>query len=444
MERCLRTKFTCAVFALLLAAFFIAVPAPAAPAAAPAGEGKAEIAASEGNGKVGLGGLIAEAAENNPELVSARLAWESVKLKYPQVTSYEDPMLTYTEPIREIETRLGPQERMVGLSQAVPFPGKLGLKGEIVAREIEIARIRYEKALRELAARVKREYYELYYIDKAIELAGENEAVLGYFAEVSRSNYGLSVSQLDELVRAQKMSADASLSLITLDKVRQGVVARLNTLLYRPPDHPVGRVEEPELKPFTHSQDDVMALALENFEGLKMAELRLRKSELEGSLARYSYLPDFRIGVNYSQIGDPPAQIADAGEDAYSVTLGMNLPIWFGKKRAAVSQAGVERQRQLMEKNAVTNALQNDVQRIYSDLRNSERVVELYGNRLVPEARESLEFAEARYRTGEEMLGRLLETQSLWLNFRLVYYRSFADYLKSIAELEVLTSSELY
>ena len=70
--------------------------------------------------------------------------------------------------------------------------------------------------------------------------------------------------------------------------------------------------------------------------------------------------------------------------------------------------------------------------------------MKLYGETLVPEAKESLEFAEARYKSGEEMLGRLLETQSLWINFRLVYYRSLADYLKSIAELERLTAKELY
>jgi len=389
--------------------------------------------------------LVEYAINNNPRVKAARLRWDSVKEKYPQATSYSDPMLMYTQPIREIETRLGPQERIIALSQAIPFPGKLGLKGEIVEKEMEIARTGYEKAARDLAVEVKKAYYDLFYIDGAIELARENDAVLDYFAQVSRTNYGLSVSQLDELVRAQKLSAKASLDLIRLDDMRAGVVARLNTLLYRTQDTPVGKAEEPELKPFTYSLNELMARAMENYEEIKIAGLNVEKSELEKKLAGYAYLPNFNIGVNYSQIGNPPnALMPDAGEDAYAVTFGINIPLWYSRNRAAVSEASINREKSLVEKGAVANELENELKTIYFNLTNSLRIVKLYGDQLVPEAKESLGFAEARYKNGEEMLGRVLETQSLWINFRLVYLRSYADYLKSIAELERLTAIELY
>ncbi|MFQ5585358.1 MAG: TolC family protein [Thermodesulfobacteriota bacterium] len=388
--------------------------------------------------------LIAYGVEHNPRIEAARLGWQRTKEKYPQATSYDDPMLMYIQPVREIETRLGPQERVIALNQKIPFPGKLGLKGDIVTKEIEIARTEYEKALRDLTTGIKKVYYELYYIDKAIELARENDAVLDYFAEVSRTNYGLSVSQLDELVRAQKLSAKASLDLIRFSDMRSSVVARLNTLLFRPQDYPVGKAEEPEVKSFHHSLDELMAWGVENYEELTIAGLKVEKGDLEKDLSRYSYLPNFQIGVNYSQIGAPPMPVTDAGEDAVAVTFGINIPIWFSKNRAAVNQAGINREKIFIEKYAVTNELENNIKRVYFNLTNSERIVKLYGETLVPEARESVEFAEARYKSGEEMLGRLLETQSLWINFRLVYYRSLADYLKSIAELERLTARELY
>lgn len=440
-------------FCVLLAAAFIGslpvrTAALAAGTEAMAAAGTAGAAPDSGPAETGsstLNELVEYAVNNNPRVRAARLRWESVKEKYPQATSYDDPMLMYTQPIREIETRLGPQERVIALSQRIPFPGKLGLKGEIVTKEIEIAKTGYEKAVRALTAEVKKAYYDLFYIDSAIKLAKENDAVLDYFAQVSRANYGLSVSQLDELVRAQTLSAKASLDLIRLDDMRTSVVARLNTLLFRPEDTPVPKADEPELRPFTYSLDELKGWARENYEELRIAGLNVEKSELEKKLAGYSYLPNFNIGVNYSQIGDPPnALIPDAGEDAYAITFGINIPIWLSRNRAAVSQASIDREKSFVEKDAVANELDNELKRVYFNLTNSFRIVKLYGETLVPEAKESLGFAEARYKNGEEMIGRLLETQSLWINFRLVYLRSLSDYFKSIAELERLSGRELH
>jgi outer membrane protein TolC len=395
-------------------------------------------------GPATLQGLIKYAMENNPGLKAARLDWARVIQKYPQATYLDDPMLTYTLPVEEIETRLGPQEHVVKLTQKFPFPGKLGLKGEVVFKEIDIARIKYEMAIRDIISEVKKSFYELYYIDKAIELAEENKAVLDYFSEVSKVNYGLDVSELDELVRAQKLSAEASYELIVLRDMRQSAVARLNTLLDRNPSDAIEKLEEPEFNPFSHSLDDMYKSATANHEELRIAGIMLEKSELEERLAKYSYLPDFQIGLNYSSIGEPPLPVEDAGQDAVAFTFGINIPIWFGKNRAAVNEKNIIREKSLIEKNAIVNEIQNAVRSVYFDITGSGRIVKLYGESLIPEAKKSLEFAEARYKNGEERLSRLLETQSMWLNFRRVYYRALADYLKSIAELERLTKIKLY
>jgi outer membrane protein TolC len=352
-------------------------------------------------------------------------------------------MFTYTQPIEEMETRLGPQERVLMLSQKIPFPGKRGLKGRIVAKEIDIARAEYELALRNLATAVKKAFYDLYYIDKATVLAKENDAVLEYFAEVSRVNYGLDTSGLDELVRSRKMSAKASLDLIMLADMREGALARINILLYRDPENPIQALEEPQPRPFEYSREELYGWAVANYEALKIAGLKVEKSELQTRLAKYKYLPDFKIGPNYSEIGDPRMPVTDGGKDAVAVTFGINIPIWFSKNRAAVNQTRIDREKNLMEMGAVLSEIENEVKMAYFNLTNAERIVKLYGESLIPEAKESLGFAEARYKNGKEMLGRILETQSLWINFRLVYYRAFADYLKSIAELERLTARDL-
>lgn len=429
----------------LLAAVLViaAVVLGLGPAAALSAEDRDSEPADAAVETVTLDELLAEARENNPRVKAARAEWEKVKERYPQAVSLDDPMLTYMQPVREVETRLGPQERMIGLSQRIPFPGKLGTRGEIVEKEAEIARTRYEKTLRDLAAEVKKAYYDLYFIDRAVELDHENKAVLDYFFDVSRTNYGLDVSELDELVRAQKSSAMATLDLLKAREMREAAVSRINTLLDRPPHSPLATPAEVEPGEFAHAPDDLYEWAAESNEEVKIAGLEVEKSELEKRLAGYAWKPDFNLGVNYTQIGDTGFGGADAGEDAFAVTLGVNIPLWFSKNRAAVSEKELGLERRLFERSAAVTDVTNRVRRVYFDLLTAKNIMDLYGGKLIPEAKESLDFAEARYKTGREMLGRLLETQSMWINFRLVYYRAVADYFKSAAELERLTAREL-
>lgn len=428
---------------VLAATLFVLLPSGIAGAA---GAGKGGEASGDGAGKapvLTLDDVLAEALRKNPRLKAARLFWETASRKSPQARSLDDPMITYTEAISEIETRLGPQERVVGLSQKIPFPGKLGLKGDIAEKGAEIARIRYEKALRDLTAEVKKAYYELYFIDRATDLDHENKTVLDYFKDVSWTNYGLDVSELDELVRAQKSSAAASLGLLRIEDMREAAVARLNTLLDRPPDTPIARAADLDPAPFDHRPEDLYEWAARYNEDVKIAGLEVEKGDLERRLAGYSWMPDFRVGLTYSQIGEPPAAIPDAGDDALVVSLGMTIPIWFSKNRAAVDEKGFALEGRLAERSAVVTEVVSSVKRTYFDMRTSRMVMDLYGGRLIPEAKKSVDFAEARYKTGKEMLARLLEAQSMWINFRLVYFRAVADYYKSIAELERLAGREL-
>lgn len=405
-----------------------------------------EVKATSAVDSATLGELIELGMETNPRLKALHLNWQVVAERHAQATALDDPLFTYTRPIEEVETRLGPQENIFMVSQKLPFPGKRSLRGEIVTKDIEIAKVIYEKAVRDLRAKIKAAFYNLYYIDNAIRLTNENKAVLDYFRDVSRANYGINVSGLDELVRAQKLQAKASRDIIILNDMRDGALAVLNTLLDREPTYNMDTsLEESSIEAVKYRViDELYSLARLNYEGLKIAGLRVEKSALKRQLSEYAYRPDFRVALNYSVIGEPPvASIDNAGRDAMSLSVGVNIPLWSKKNRSKVAEATLMRERSIVEARGELIELLNDIKRVYFEMTSARALVELYGESLVPEAKASLDFAEARYRSGEERLGRLLETQSMWLNFRLIYYRAVADYLKAVSELERLTGSEL-
>jgi len=392
---------------------------------------------------LGLKDFLEIALRQNPALRAAYRRWKMTEYRPAQARSLDDPVLRYTEPAREIETRLGPVDRSLSLNQKLPFPGKLRLKGTIAGKEAAIANMRYQKLLRDLTAEVKKTYFELYFVDKAVELQRENETVLDYFAEVSRRNYGLDVSELDELVRSQKSSAKATFSLLKAREMRKTVVARLNTLLDRPPGTAIGLLREPDFVDVGITLEVMYDLAGQYNERVRLAGLRVEKSELEKRLSKYTYLPNFSVGVNYSQIGLPPSNVRNGGDDALSFTLGVSIPIWFSKNRAHVSEKSELLKESLFAKRAALQDVKGLVDKVYYNMSTARSITLLYKKRFIPEAKDSMDFAEARYKTGKESLGRLLETESMWIDFRLIYYRAFTDYLIGIAELERLTARDL-
>lgn len=394
--------------------------------------------------KTSLQELIEYAVDNNPRVRAARLDWARVIQKYPQATSLEDPMLTYTYAIEEIETRLGPQDQAFMLSQRFPFPGKLGLKGEVVSKEVEIAKTKYDKTVRDLIVEVKKSYFELYYIDRAVSLAAQNMQVLEHFTEVSTTDYAADATALNDVVKAQSQYAQANYDLLLLKEMSEVETTRLNTLLDRDPDDPMGELEEPVIKELTFSIEELYKMVLKN-EELRIAEFEVEKDDLEKSLSKYTYYPNFNLGLNYSVIDDVPVpNVADSGQDAVAVTFGINIPLWFGKNRAAVEEAELKREASSEKKDAIKNEMLNKTKRYYFMLTNSERLVMLYAESLVPQAQRSMEIAETWYESGEGSLSGLLETQTIFYNFQIAYFRSVADYLKALAELEKLTGRSLY
>jgi outer membrane protein TolC len=268
--------------------------------------------------------------------------------------------------------------------------------------------------------------------------------VLEHFTEVSTTDYAADATALNDVVKAQSQYAQANYDLLLLKEMHEVETTRLNTLLNRNPDDPMGELEEPVIKELEFSIEELYKMVLKN-EELRMAELEVEKDDLEKSLSKYTYYPNFNIGLNYSEIDDTPVPgVSDSGQDALAVTFGINIPLWFGKNRAAVEEAELKREASSEKKDAIKNELLNKTKKHYFMLTNSERLVMLYAESLVPQAQRSMEIAETWYESGEGSLAGLLETQTIFYNFQIAYFRSVADYLKSLAELERLTGRSLY
>ena len=130
-------------------------------------------------------------------------------------------------------------------------------------------------------------------------------------------------------------------------------------------------------------------------------------------------------------------------DQGIGVFVGINVPIWFDKNRARVSEAESNLKALEYEKKDLENRAFADINRIYFKIQNSSRLIRLYKESLIPQALQSLDIAETWYKQNKGSFAGLLEARSTWLNFQLAYRRGLADYFQHIARMEKLIGVNL-
>src|SRR6266853_3705622 len=134
-----------------------------------------------------LNGLI----QNNPEIRAARFRFEAATKRPSQAGTLPEPTASYTNlGVGHPFSRLNASEfsyQGFGVSQELPFPGKLALASEEAKREAEGVRENYRAVVLDVTARLKVAYYEWLAANKAIELTRKESDLLSRFEEIARN-----------------------------------------------------------------------------------------------------------------------------------------------------------------------------------------------------------------------------------------------------------------
>jgi cobalt-zinc-cadmium efflux system outer membrane protein len=420
---------------------------------AQASEGKGDLATAETSVETSkpqvmtLATVLTAVAERNPSMIAARHRWQAATNKSVQALSLPDPMLNARYFAQSVETRVGPQHWSLGISQRIPFPGKLILAGRIADKEAEAAQLRYEAALRNALANAKERYFELYYIDRAQSVTAEIEKLYSRYAALAVGGKAPGAPKLPETFRAESQRAQLAYDLVLLREMRAAQEERLRAIVGANPEVIVGVTAEViDPNPISATAADLQALAAAHNQELAAAGIEVERAEFQSKLARRAPIPDFTIGADYIKVGSPiPAlrKTPDAGKDGVTVGVGMSVPLWFPKYRAMAREADENESAARADQKALVLNVRSDVAEAYFNLNNSYRLVRLYRDTLIPQARQALNSSEELYRKGETSLSSLLETTGTVYNFELARLRATADYYQNVARIERVLGTPL-
>ncbi len=389
---------------------------------------------------VTLDELIAEALRRNPEILAARRQYDMKRARIPQMTAPPEPMLSVASMgnLLPFSVQVGDPSsaRMISFSQDIPFPGKLSLQGKAAAMEAEAERWNYEATWRRVISDLKVAYYDLYFVDKSIEIITRVKDLLGQFLKIAEARYQVGKAAQQDVLKAQTEISILLERLTLLEQQRARLVALINAILDRPPETPLGRVGEVKKGELPYSLDELYRMAVTQYPGLKRQERLLDRTAYALALARKEFYPDFAVGFQYFQRPRMP--------EMWGVSFSVKLPLYFWKKqRPALEEAAAQWAQARHEHEGIRAQLFFRIKDFYLMATTANQLLRLYEEGIIPQATLTLESSVASYQVGAVDFLTLLTNLITVLNYELNYHEQLVTFQKSLAQLEPLIAREL-
>src|ERR1700693_1307261 len=248
-----------------------------------------------------LADILREAQENNPQIQGARQVCKAAQQVPTQVSTLPDPQFQLQQvnvgSPRPFAGYTNSDFAYVGLgiSQDLPYPGKLRLHGEIAKKDADVTQQKYESVRRAILAAVKMAYFKIAYLAKRQTILVGDGELLQQVEQSAESRYRNGMGNQQEVLQAQ-LERTKLLREITTNQLEAGKVqAEIKQLLNRPQSSP--DIETTELSETTaaYTYDQLLTAASANNPEIAGAQKMVEKQGLQVNLAKKDFYPDFNL-----------------------------------------------------------------------------------------------------------------------------------------------------
>ena len=391
--------------------------------------------------------LINTAIDVSPKLSMLRAKRNVAENKIPQNSNLPNPMLMLglmNLPTNTFSFNQEPMtQKVVGLQQSIPFPGKLSSMEDAAAIDTLIIDKEIKDAENEIRKNVKNKYYSLSFFRKSIQLAKESKKLLEKISDVVSTKYSVSTANQQNLIKVQLEITNISDRIEDLKSKESSTLSELNALLLKKADSPIQTETFDSIKTLDITVKQLDSLSRTNRPFLQGIQLSQEKGKLKQKVAEKDYLPNFTLGVQYGQ-RDMLHKTGMAQSDFLSFSLGISLPINYGGKISskvdeAISMQELYSQQYYQALQYLNGVFGTDV----ADLNSLKERISLFEGGLLPQAQQNLSSTMASYQVNKVDFINVIDAQNQLFKIETNLYKLKTDYLKKIAELEFLTGTGL-
>ncbi len=385
-----------------------------------------------------LDALVAQALAENPELKFYEAEIAAAKGERKTAGAWANPELSTEAGRKRVRGDISAEGAAwaVSVGQTFEWPGRVSLRKAIADRSVQLAQTGLEQFRAALATEVRRRGFALLAAQREAEAARE-VAVRGeelVATLVQREPAGVAPlletraieAAVIKLRRASTAAArEAQESLFELNQLRgRAIAAPLTLTEYTPTFTELPQVDEL-----------IRRAARGNFE-LRQREIDLTQQGFKPRLSENEAWPSITVGPSFSR--------EKAGETETTAGIGVSVPLPLWNRNTGNIESAKAREAQAQ------TALRLSQREVERKLREHAAAYELHRKemarwspKIAEQLREAAALADRHYRLGAVPLATYLEVQSSYLEALEAIFKTQADALTALAEIELLTGTQL-
>jgi len=393
-----------------------------------------------------LDSLINQALLVSPKLKMLKAKYNASESRIEVNSNLPDPMLTLglmNLPTNSFSFTQEPMTgKIVGLSQAFPFPGKLGSVADVAEKDAEIVTKEISDSENEIKKIISQNYWELVFVRKAIDVANESKVLLKDIAEVVRANYSVSKASQQNLLKVELEITNITDRIEELKSKEKSIVSMINAQLLKDAQSDIYTNDLPSIEYLRITQDKLDSLAKSYRPFLEGIQLAKQKAELMKDLAEYDYYPNFNLSLQYS-FRDKIEKTNMPLDDFFSVMVGLSIPLNYGGKVTAKVEEAEAMQNMYEEQyQASLQMLNGTFGSSIAKLNTLQERIKLIEEALLPQAQQTYSASLSSYQVAQIDFINVVDAQNKLYQVETNLYRLKSEYLKEINELEFLTGTE--
>jgi outer membrane protein, heavy metal efflux system len=388
--------------------------------------------------------LLKEAERNNPQIKAARQGWEAAKQVPSQVSTLPDPQVIVQQ------VNVGSPRPFAGytnsdfayfgfgVSQDLPYPGKLRLRGEMAKRDADVSQQQYESVRRLVVTGVKSAYFRLAYLAQTLGILESDGQLLDQVEKAADARYRSGLGNQQDVLQGQvektKLLREITMHHLEVAKAQ----AQIKQLLNRPQFSSDIETSDLPDTPLPYTFDELLSAANAQNPGISGAKQMVEKQKLQVNLAHKDFYPDFN--VQYMWQRTDPTQV----RAYYMLTVGIQVPIYRSRKqRPELAQAEADLARSQSEAESQNQQVAYDLRTAFDTAEKTAELLKIYKGGLLPQTRAEFQSGLAAYQNNRQDFQSLLKSFLDVLQLDEEYWQNVAGRETALAQVEELTGLSL-
>jgi outer membrane protein, heavy metal efflux system len=379
---------------------------------------------------------------NNPAIKQAENRWRAAVQRVQEANAWDDPRIAGESRVRRF-VDVPPNafmDQSLTVEQLIPITGKNLLRGRAAAAEALSIFEEVRRAELDVIAKARASFFRLANAYEQLEINSENLVSLRQIADISRSKYETGVESTANALVAETDYSKLLETRRDLERNLSDAQSQLNALMNRDAFAPLGTPAAANINEANLSLSRLRAITLAQRPEVQMAHAKIDSEKSKLQLARRAWIPDPALMLKGQRYNDASQAVSELDAGVSFTVPWVNPSKYLAGVREARENVGAAEQGLDREQKEALRLLRDQLEKIET----AHHHVELFRDKLVPQARQAFEATRLSYESGKASFLDWISAQRNLRDIEATAREHLADYQIAVADLEAVTGTELY